>query len=139
MNRALVMALALVASTVAAAQPLQEGTWGGTLSRFNANNPRPQRQKFALEIKKGADPHWAWRPGSGETWMATVIHQQGRSQAMDLRLDADALSFAYRREDSLMTCRLTRQTDGTFEGDCVGDANASLFRLSLTAPKPATK
>lgn len=139
MRRVLVVALACLASATIAGQGFQEGTWGGTLSRVTDGNPRPQRQKFALEFKKGPDPHWAWRPGSTETWSVTVISQQGRSQATDVRLDSDTLSFSYRRQDFLMTCALTRQPDGTFEGDCSSDSEQGAFRASLTPANAAPK
>jgi hypothetical protein len=138
MNRALLIALAWVSAVGVHAQELTEGAWSGTLTRVVANNPRPQRQKLALEIKKAPDPHWAWRPGGGDTWNITVISQQGgRSQATGFELKADSLSFAYRLQDDIVTCRLTRQPDATFEGDCV-DAS-STRRLILTPTKPPAK
>lgn len=136
MNRVLVIGLMVFSAIGIGAQELTEGTWGGTVTRLNPNNPRPQRQKFALEFKKAADPHWAWRPGSGDTWTVTVIHQQGRSQAMDLQLGGEALSFSYRLQDAIVTCQLARQADASFEGDCVG---ANAFRLSLTPSKTPAK
>ena len=139
MTRSLVLALTLLSTVTIHGQELQEGTWGGTLSRTTQNNPRPLRQKFALEFKKTPDPHWAWRPGGGEQWTITVISQQGRAQAMGFRLEGEALSFAYRREDSIMNCRLTRQADGSFEGDCIGDADATMLRATLTPVKTPAK
>lgn len=132
MTRSLLVALVVVSAAALHAQDLQEGTWGGTLTRYNANAQRPQRQKLALEFKKGADPHWAWRPGGADVWTITVITQQGRSQAIGFRWHGDALNFGYRRGDVMVTCDLTRQVDGTFEGDCLGDGDASNFRLLLT-------
>jgi hypothetical protein len=139
MIRSLVIALAFVSVAGIHAQELAEGTWGGTMTRQNANNPRPQRLKFALEIKKMSDPHWAWRPGSGDTWNIAVIHQQGRSQAIGLELKGEVLSFSYRLQDTTMACELTRQADGAFEGTCVSDGDARTFRLSLTPAKAPAK
>lgn len=138
MNRSLLATLVvLVSPLMLLGQDLSEGTWGGTLSRLNANNPRPQRQKFALEFKKAPDPHWAWRPGTGEVWNVTVISQQGRSQAMGFRIEGESLSFSYRRQDTIQTCELTRQPDASFEGHCIGDGDPASYRLSLIPAKSA--
>jgi hypothetical protein len=138
MTRALFVTLILLSSVTITGQEFHEGTWSGTLTRVNTTNPRPNRQKFALEFKKSPDPHWAWRPGSTEAWSVTVIAPGGRSQATDFRLAGDVLSFRYRRGDSDITCRLTQQPDATFEGDCVSDEEGG-FRLSLTPAKAAAK
>jgi hypothetical protein len=139
MKRSLVVVLAFFSSSMISGQDLQEGTWGGTLTRANPNNPRPQRQKFALEFKKAPDPHWAWRPGAGDTWNVTVIGQGGRAQAIGFRVEGDALSFSYRRQDTIMTCQLARQPDASFEGNCVGDGDPAVFRLSLIPAKTPPK
>jgi hypothetical protein len=139
MMRSLLVALVMVSAAALHAQDLQEGTWGGTLTRFNANAQRPQRQKFALEFKKAPDPHWAWRPGSNDVWTITVILQQGRSQALEFRWVGETMRFAYRREDAIVSCELAAEPDGTFAGDCLGDGDASSFRLSLTPVKATPK
>lgn len=139
MTRSLLVALVLVWAAGLHAQELQEGTWGGTITRFNANAQRPQRQKFALEFKKAADPHWAWRPGGGAVWTITVILQQGRTQALGFQWTGESMTFSYRREDAIVSCELARQANGAFEGDCLGDGDATSFRLSLTPVTTAPK
>jgi hypothetical protein len=139
MTRVVAFAFVFLSGVSIIGQEFQEGTWGGTLNRLIAGNPRPQRQKFALEFKKAPDPHWAWRPGSSDAWSVTVIGQQGRSQATDVRFDGETLAFKYRRQDFLMSCGLTRQPDGTFEGDCLSDGEQGVFRVSLTPAKAAAK
>ena len=49
------------------------------------------------------------------------------------------MRFAYRREDAVVSCELAAEPDGTFAGDCLGDGDASSFRLSLTPVKAAPK
>ena len=139
MRRAIVLALALVsgaALTLARQEPVQEGTWIGT--RIRANRNTQQTQRISLEIKKVPDPHSAWRPAGATILSVTLVIPKVRLQVSDFRLEQDRLSFTY-REETPSRCQLTRQADGSYEGDCVGDGETrGAFRITLTPPKSAS-
>ncbi len=140
MKRAAVFASASVvlmwclASTLQG-QELQEGTWSGTRARLGAQgggNVRPQR--ISIEIAKAPDPHSAWRPEKRQVLTVTLIAQQERFQVSDFRIEPESLSFSY-REETQVTCRLERQTDGAYHGNCFGDGGGGRFRVTLSPPK----
>lgn len=129
-----ILALAWFLAAALQGQEFQEGTWSGTSVRVGGRNNNPQAQRVSLEVKKIPDPHWRWRPGKGEVLNVTFIMPQGRAQVSDLRVEKGSLSFWYRQE-VLVTCRLDRQADDVYQGECVGDGDARRFRVTLTPPK----
>lgn len=123
---------------VAAAQELQVGTWSGTILRLRAaGNQNPQPQRVSLEVKTVPDPHSSWRPGRGELLDIVFVApgNQGRNPVADFSVDKASLSFSYRREDTVTKCRLDRQPDGSYEGQCVGEEDGRRFRITLNPPK----
>lgn len=131
----LLIAVACVFVSTLESQELSEGTWSGTVVRIGQGQGNPQPQRVSLEVKKSPDPHATWRPGKGDVWNVTFVFQQGRSQATNLRLENGSLSFSHKRGDIQMNCRLDRQPDGAYQGQCVGDGDARRFRITLTPPK----
>ena len=126
------VALALFFSAALYAQQLEEGTWSGTRIAMRANNPRPMR--VSLEIKKTPDPHWRWRPAQGNVWNVTFVTPQRRFQVGDLQLDSRTFSFSYRDEE-LVSCQLSRQADGTYEGECITEGSPDKTRITLAPSK----
>jgi hypothetical protein len=117
------------------AQDLPEGTWSGTRVRVGGGGGNQQPQRISLEVKRAADPHAAWRPDNRQVLNVTFVGpQQGRVQATDVRFDQRSLSFSYRQEIDF-ACRLDRQGDGAYQGDCLSEAGGR-FRVTLNPPKP---
>lgn len=126
-----------LAAAGVAAQDLQIGTWTGTILRLRASgNQNPQPQRVSLEVKTVPDPHSSWRPGRGELLDIVFVGpgNQGRNPVADFS-DKASLSFSYRREDTVTKCRLDRQPDGSYEGQCVGEEDGRRFRITLNPPK----
>lgn len=121
-------------SSMLQGQELEEGTWSGTRVRISPRGNNPQNQRISLEVARIPDPHSAWRPGIGRVLTATLVVPQGRFQVSDLRLQNELLSFSYRQETEV-TCRLERQPDGTYQGDCLVDGDSRRFRVTLSPPK----
>ena len=138
MKPILTFTLVCVASIALHSQDLQEGTWSGSMVRVGGNNPRPQVQKISIEVKKVSDPHWAWRPGGGDVWTVMFVggpNQGVRAQVTDLHVDNQSIAFSYKRQDLRTICRLNRQPDGNYEGECTGEDDPVRFRMTLLPPK----
>lgn len=119
-------------------QGLQEGTWSGTRARVGGQGGGNQTQRVSIEIKKSPDPHSAWRPEQRDVWSLTVVTPDGRAQLSDVHLDDESFSFSYRQEVPV-TCRLSRQADGAFQGMCVGAGDGGRgYRVTLNPPKGAS-
>jgi hypothetical protein len=138
MKRSAVIIALCVFPVALPAQQLQEGTWSGSLLRTGGGNQQRQPQKVSLEFKKIPDPHWAWRPGGGEVWSVTLVAPQGRSALENLTMSLQTMSFSYMRGDIRMICGLRQQADDTYQGDCIGDGDNQVLRLTLNPP-PAAK
>ncbi len=113
---AFVFALTWSSSSAVQAQELQEGTWSHTLTRPNGNT-----QTFSIEVTRTPDPHWRWRPSRGELLRAVMVMPQGRTPLSDIRLDGETLSFAFTFQGGKMSCDLSLQPDGQYQGECDGD------------------
>ena len=114
-------------------QELEESTWSGTGVTIRANKPRPLR--VSLEIKKAPDPHWVWRPARGHVWNITFVMPQQRLQVGDFQLDNQMMSFSFLREEEQTACQLSRQADGTYEGECITEGSPDKMRMTLAPAK----
>lgn len=139
MNRSALVMVFFALSVAPHAQERQEGTWSGTLQRVGPNNQQRQVQKVSIEFKKAPDPHWVWRPDGGDVWVTTFVSPQGRAPLMDLQMEHETIAFGYMRDDVRVNCRLRQQADDTFHGDCVGDGDSLVFRITLSPPAAAKK
>ena len=114
------------------------GNWNGFAVRLNANNQnRPTR---VLIVRKVADPHVAWRGGSGElTSVSFGPNQNNLAEVTAISLTDGRLTFSYTSTEtqSVVTCALVHQPkENNFVGDCVGDGRD--WRVTLNPPPPAT-
>jgi hypothetical protein len=119
------------------ASPASE-VWTGTLR--NAPTPRnpspnPNPRPVTLSLRKMADPHWRWRGGDKEidVRMFALPNQSLTLSAFDQV--GDQLSFSATRPNGTdMTCNLTRQDSGRFEGRCGQGGGTPNQLLELVPP-----
>ncbi len=134
------VAIACSVCPTALAEQLQVGTWSGTWANRGGNNPR--ERPVTIEVKKTADPHWRWRSGEQELLDGTFVGAGGttvRAQISDVSLDDASLSFSFRTGDLKVNCRLVLNSDGDYEGDCVGEGGFGGKHLLLSPPKESTE
>src|SRR5687767_14804725 len=131
----------IVAAALAAAFPhearadeLPLGNWNGFAVRSNTGNQN--RQPRVLVVRKVADPHVAWRGGSGE--LLTVAFGQNQNNLADVNtisLIDGRLTFSVTGEEQPINCVLIFQPkDNNYLGECVGDRQ---WRVTLNPPPPA--
>lgn len=119
----------------AAGQELPLGNWNGTAMRLDNNNQN--RQPRVLVVKKGPDPHAAWRGGSGE--LVTVGfggNQNNLADVTAIALSDGRLTFSYRDGEFAVACALLyQQKDNNYLGDCTRE-DGRPWRVTLNPPAP---
>lgn len=130
----------IVAAALAAAFPhearadeLPLGNWNGFAVRLNTGNQN--RQPRVLVVRKVADPHVAWRGGSGELLSVSFGQNQNNMNEVSAIALADGrLTFTVPVGDQVLTCMLVHQPkENAYVGDCSG---ANDFRVTLNPPPP---
>jgi len=136
LSRAFILT-ALIAGAMhrpASADDIALGNWSGFAVRLNSNNQN--RQPRVLVVKKGPDPHVAWRGGSGE--LLTVAFGQNQNNLADVHtiaLNDGHLTFSVTGEEQPINCVLIFQPkDNNYLGECIGDRQ---WRVTLNPPPPA--
>ena len=132
---ALIIAAAIVAAfpADARADDIPLGNWNGFAIRLNTGNQN--RQPRVLVVRKVADPHVAWRGGSGELLSVSFGQNQNNMNEVSAITFADGrMTFSVPVNDQVLTCMLLHQPkDNTYVGDCSG---ANDFRVTLNPPPP---
>lgn len=130
----------IIAATLAVAFPgdaraddLPLGNWSGFAVRLNTANIN--RQPRVLAVRKVADPHVAWRGGSGELLSVSFGQNQNNMNEVSAITLADGrLAFSVPAGDQVLSCLLLFQPkDNAYVGDCSG---ANDFRVTLNPPPP---
>ena len=132
---ALIIAAAIVAVFPgdARADEIPLGNWNGFAIRLNTGNMN--RQPRVLVVRRVADPHVAWRGGSGELLSVSFGQNQNNMNEVSAITFADGrMTFSVPVNDQVLTCMLRHQPkDNTYVGDCSG---ANDFRVTLNPPPP---
>ena len=116
------------------AQDLQVGTWSGTMRNSTVAPGQARTRPVSLVIKKAPDPHWRWRT-MGDLTTATFMIPQGSFELSSIVLKDGKLSYSFAStNDEQARCGLTRQADGSYEGDCTGGDFARHITLSPPTP-----
>ena len=123
------------------ASPASE-VWTGTLR--NAPTPRnqtpnPNPRPVTLSTRKMPDPHWRWRGGEKEIDVRMFALPNQVLTVSELELAGDRLTFSATRPGpgDEITCNLTRQGDGRFEGRCQAPGGNFNQLIELVPPGAA--
>lgn len=119
------------------ASPASE-VWNGTIR--NAPTPRnqtpnPNPRPVSLSTRKMPDPHWRWRGGDKEidVRMFALPNQSMVVTAFDQLGDRLAFSLTLGNGTDV-TCTLSRQSDGRFDGRCQGSGGGFNQLIELMPP-----
>jgi hypothetical protein len=118
---------------------IESSRWTGTAR--NAPTPRnpspaPNPRVIGLTARKTTSPHWRWSPSKHlELRTFSLVNQS--FELTSYELEGDRLQFSYTQGQNQVTCRLTRQPQGRYEGTCQADGGRLALLVDLAPPEAA--